>query len=124
VTSPLALTVMLFGGTVAGAPAAATRGTGLLTAPPGHRATAHRQTTRRPPLAMIVRSCSAMSMFVLSGTWALILRAVSPLAVNRTWWLKVARLHTVRRRGGHKGNSFALGETRCALARGTARVPS
>src|SRR5919201_5203652 len=114
VTAPLVLTVMLFGGTVAGAPAAATCGTGLLTAPPGHRATAHRQATRRPPMAMRVRGCDAMCLFVLSGTRALILRAVSPLAVNGTWWPKAARLHTVRRRGGHKGNRPAIGETRCA----------
>src|SRR5205823_569971 len=55
VTSPLALTVMLFGGTVAGASAAATGGTGLLTAPPGHRDTAARQANKRPQLTMIVR---------------------------------------------------------------------
>src|SRR5918911_3199772 len=114
VTAPLALTVMLFGGTVAGAPAAATCGTGLLAEPPGHRATTHRQARRRPQRAMIVRGCDAMYLFVLSGTWALILRAVSPLAVNRTWWPKAARLHTVRRRGGHKGNRPAIRETRCA----------
>ena len=65
-------------------------------------------------MAMIVRGCDAMCLFVLSGTWALILRAVSSLAVNRTWWPKAARLHTVRRRGGHKGNRPAIGETRCA----------
>src|ERR671931_650943 len=114
VTAPLALTVMLFGGTVAGASAAATCGTGLLTAPPDHRATAHRQARRRPQMAMIVRGCGAMCLFVLSGTWVFILRAVSLLAVNRTWWSKAARLHTVRRRGGHKGNRLAIGATRCA----------
>src|SRR5437763_2323468 len=90
VTAPLALTVMPFGGTVAGAPAAATCGTGLLTAPPGHKATAHRQARRRPQMAMIVRSCGAMGLFVLSGTWARMLRAVSRLAVNRTWGPKAA----------------------------------
>ena len=65
-------------------------------------------------MAMIVRGCDAMCLFVLSGTWTLILRAVSSLAVNRTWWPKAARLHTVRRRGGHKGNRPAMGETPCA----------
>src|SRR3954453_9369247 len=55
VTLPLALTVMLFGGTVTGGSAAATCGTGLLIAPPGHRVTAARQATRRPQLTMIVR---------------------------------------------------------------------
>ena len=65
-------------------------------------------------MGMTVRGCGVMCLFVLSGTWALILRAVSPLAVNRTWWSKAARLHTVRRRGGHKGNRLAIGATRCA----------
>jgi hypothetical protein len=63
---------MLFGGTVAGASAAATCGTGLLTAPPGHRATVHRQAKRRLPLAIIVRGCGAMSLFVLSGERVLV----------------------------------------------------
>src|SRR5437763_16957229 len=70
VTSPWALTVMLFGGTVAAALAAAARGTGLLTAPPGHRVAAPRQANKRPQLAMIVRGCGAMCSFVLSDRWA------------------------------------------------------
>src|ERR671930_142081 len=79
VTSPLALTVMLLGGTVAGAPAAVTCGTEVLTAPPGHKAAAHRQARRRPQVAMIVRGCGAMCSFVLSGKRARIVRAVRPL---------------------------------------------